>query len=637
MKRVIPYICLSAILASPAVCAGSQRLETYLPENTAFLTSVRDMTEINAKCRESTLKSLLDNDELAEFFKPIKMRFEDELENNKDEQIITWDEAKGHFNGQALIALDMDASVQALNRGDDSGPVYPSMLLLANMKDGEALVDLILTRIKDMPKEDNKFEIQEDETFLGVTIHHVTFTDGGDNADAGDKEAAAPWKAPKEFKGDAYAKQQYDDYDEDDNYYDESDGPEEETEKTPEITHLYFGVAQDTLFASNNQESARHVVEAIDGDAKGTFGRTAEWNDLRQTSEDTDFYAFVSFKPVATVIEALIRKNVPPVQAEIPNPMAPNSDMILNALGLGSINSLLLGVEFKPEYVHFKANYKMNTSYGIGRLFQSIGDSYPKPDFVPEEPLSVSSAGVNPGVIIRELRQIVFNAYPAAGMYYQMYTAQVQQQGVNLDSDLIDNFDNGIVIFSINKDVSVKTPPQNLIAIKIKDPVAMKRAIDAIINATGMQERVQRRDYIGTELILLPGSDPSSPSMTIAIKDGWLMLSPEITYIQNALSTNNSNKSFWTSDKFRSVDTAVHGANGFSVAYTNIGAFLRMFLEAFTTGYNDSTMQTDDNPDHLLKPDSISEIGEIPLLIGAKGYKTPDGFVQESFLISTED
>jgi len=636
MKRIIPYLCLSGLLASSTLCAGSKRLETYLPGDTTFVASVSDMSGINGTMSKSALKAILDNKNLSDFLNPINIRIENELEDNEIEKIITREEANKYINGQALIAVDLNACMKALEQGNPFLSTDPALILLLDIKNGEALDELLMSRLNDMPDQDRTFEIQDDETFMGVTIHNVLLSRKDKGERGGESANAAPRGTQAGIEAKACANLQYGNYD-DENYYDGSDETGEQEEQTPREQHLYFGVTEDTFFLSNEPESIRHIVEAIQGETKGTFGKTEEWNDLRQTSENMDAYMFVSFKTIAPALESGLRKKYPVVEGQMPNPMAPNAERIISALGLSSLHSMLISVEFKPEFAHMVANYKMDTNFGIGRLFQCVADSYPKPDFVPEAPISATSAGVNLGAFLRELRQILFNALPAASMYYQMYTAQIQEQGVNLDSDLIDNFDNGIVVFSIHKDLAEDTPQQDLIAFKIKDPDAMKRVIDAIIKVTNMQDRVQRRDYEGTELLLLPGSIPAKPAMTIAIKDGWLMLSPEIAYIQNALSTKNGSTSFWKSDRFDALDTALSGADGYTVSYTNLGAFLHAFLQTFATSYNNSTTPFDNNPDHLLNPEMASRIGEIPLFIGSKGIKTPDGFVQESFLIPTED
>jgi|GEM_PF-3833123 len=633
MKLILPSLCLSGIFAAAALEAAPQRLETYLPAETSVVISVNSVSEARGKVKESALKSLSENEKLNEFFKPL----EKELTGKEDDEddLITNEEFDKFVTGQVVFGLDMSPNLKAIKNGADIMSEDPLIILLANMSDAEGFDELIMKRADEQLEDDESSKIFDDEDFMGISIHHISTTEK--TASEG-TESSTLHTAPVSTKGSEIAQVQYDDedagdYEEYDEGYDDNSSDEEKAE--PKVHNFYFGAVKDTYFATCSLEGAHALVEAIKEDSQSTFGKTDEWADLRASTEDMDAYMFISATKLAILCNELIRQSVPP--QDLSQPMSPSAEAIIKAIGLDSLHSIQIGLKFRPENVLIKSITKLDTNYGIGRIFTAIGNSYPKPDFVPQAPASINATGINVGVYISELRQMIFNAYPQASMFYQMYTGQIQQQGVNLDTDLINNFDEGLVVFNMDKEFPPKGQPQNLLAFKIKDADSFKRAVDSIIVATGSSEKVERRNYMGTELILLPGPTVGTPSAVLAIKDGWLMFSPNLSCLQNALSTNDGGKSFWNSNTFKSVDKALDSSDGYQVSYYDTTMLVRTLLTAFAMGYNTQIMQGGDNEDKLLDPDIISDIEDLKVMLIAKGYKTPDALVQETYLISTEE
>ncbi len=625
MRTILPTFCLAGLFAASALTAAPQ-YERYLPADTMFVCSVGDVTQLNEKVSRSVLRKFSEDKVLAEFFKPMFDKLLQEMEDDKD-NLITEDVLKEQFIGQIVFGADVGNLLYAVRSGDPSDSIQPSVSFLAGLKNADDFVKLLVKQFKlrTSDKDGPSIELSE-EKFMGVTIYHVTITEKSDTA------STSPWATPGTYasadKAPAYSRQQYSYDDEDYADYEDYEDYEDEPAK-PSVTHIYFANVKNTYLTSNNQDTAHKLVEALKGEKVKTLANNTCWADVKSLADEMDVYAYVDTKPLVELINGALRKSIPP--ADPSQPMQPNAEAIITAIGIDSIKSLSFGLEFKPDYVRSRTVLKVDSSYGIGRLLSSVGGAYPRPDFVPEGVTSVNTSSINLGKVVGEIRQIAFNAYPAANFLYQMYTAGIQQQGVNLDTDLIGNFDDGFVMMGLDKDVPTDGIAKNLFAFKVKDAAALKRAIDAILMATQMNPRVKRSDYMGTEIISFPGATPAQTSMSMAAKDGWLMISPHSGTLQNALSANDSGKSYWKSATSKKVEKVLKGGEGYGYGYSDFDAFMKIFFKSFAQGFNSSLSQSGVS-EGLMDANVIDRLDKLNLIMCSKAYKSADGFVSETYL-----
>ncbi|MBN1404216.1 MAG: hypothetical protein JW942_07120 [Opitutales bacterium] len=626
MRIKLPCICLGSIFAASALNAAPKYLETVLPADTFAIISAKDLAESKEKLEKSSLKKLTENEQIKEFFKPIYDKLNEQIDTEDGDSIISYDEIKDYLDGQIVIGLNLKPISDALNQTGNIDGKLPGAYFIADADKAEELIEKLLEQIQheiDAEPEGMTFELDE-EDFMGVTIHHVTITNTPSDYDsASDSE----WNSPSVANNTASLRnQQYDDdYEEEyDDYEDYEDYDDYEESSEPVVTHIYFAEHENAFVLSNDSEGLKTIIEGLEDSATSNFGDSKNWSKLEVTAEKSDFYAFVDADPLMNLANTAIRMSIPP--ADPSNPMGANADMMINALGLNSFHGMTISVEILEEGIHTNSFIGIDTNYGIGRLFSCIGDTYAKPDFVPADPSSVSTANMNVGIFIKELRQLIFNAYPQSSFIYQMYTAQIQQQGVNLDTDLIDNLDSYLVYFAMGKEMVAGQAPQTVFAFKVKNDATFKRAIDAIIIATGISERVQRRDYMGTEIVEFPSASPSQPGMIIAIKDGWLMLSTNLGTLQSAISSNNSGKSFWNSEKFDAVENVMHGSEGYAIGYTDFNMLMKAFFTGFAQGFN--TQSGDDTLDASF----IDDLEDMNIIFAGKDTKTQDGFISDSYL-----
>jgi len=293
--------------------------------------------------------------------------------------------------------------------------------------------------------------------------------------------------------------------------------------------------------------------------------------------------------------------------------------------------------EVDPDFIHTYARIDVDTSYGLGRLLGGIGGDFPKPAFVPANVCTVQSSSFNAGTMLKEIRQIVFNAVPVTGMYYNMFAAQVTQQGIDLENDLFNNIDGGLVAMNLdNLDPATKdaSPINFAYAIKVKNGASIQRALEALFMTTQIPNLVAHRDYAGTDMMIVNNVQNGQPAAALAVKDGWLVISNSVKVLQDIINSGKGDN-FWSGDTFENFADGKLKANGYGIAYNDVGTVVRMILKAVAQVHNQNLVMNSVESGEAPKRYDMTLIDGIKLPFGlfGCGRVVPGGIESESYII----
>jgi hypothetical protein len=612
MNQFCTALCLLGIAAPFYDVGAAAHLESYLPESSVLIVNVPDYSAVAKKSEASPINDLVNDPKIREILKPLTDFILGKINEDSDKPILTWAEIKTHLNGQIVLGMDVSQIVADI-KSNSKTPSLPSIVILANLKDSDDFADLVTTRLKEQEDaKDTLGSFAESEKFQGVTIQHFIIKDNTPQPPAADD--ADETKAEKDAATADDAK----------------DKPSDSNQQD-----VFFGAVSNTFFITIDQASAHNVIDAIKGKEDGTLANSEELSKLLAQTEEMDAYVFLNAKPLSELAEAGIRKSMSVKEGEAPNPLKPTPDAVINALGLNSLKSGFVGVRFEKDNVRVDTNVAVDTTFGVGRLFRAYSHDYAMPDFVPESALSVNSSGFNLGTLLVEVRQILFAAAPSFSMIYQAQIGQMQQQsGIDFEKDFLNNFDDGLVCFSIDNPDDLKAGlgnNQQIFALKIKDAATFKHSLDAILATTPLAQKMERRNFSGTEIIVFNG-EQSTPVFAMAEKNGWLLMSANLTNLQNAISSGDGKKSFWQSKTYAELGDGKLPKGGIAVTYNDFDTLVKTFLYTVAKVYNVSepVKKGESKP---IDTNLIGEIKDMPFSVCGKGYKTPDGINASSFLI----
>ena len=625
MNLSLTTLCLVALATPFSVKAAAGPLEDRLPASTTVIVSIANFPEMEKQCKDGPLSDLVNNQQIRSILKPCTDAIMSRIEEDKKDELISWTEVKTHLTGQIVLGLDITKLSDELKAQSGKQP-DPSVTLLANVKDGDGLVALVASSLKEAStQKDSECHPADTESFMGVDIHHVVF-----HNDQAEKTANA---AAEEAANAA------------DGAVDKADAKPEKAETKPVDTknydtNLYFGNVGDTVFAAIDADTAKAAVEALKGNDKGTMadGDPLALTRLHAQTDKLDAYFYFNAKPLTDLAEAAIRKGMKNDDAAQPDPTKPTADAVIKALGLDSVKSVLAGVKFDADSVHMNAALNVDISYGVGRLLRAYGDSYVTPDFVPDATTkAVASASFNLSTLVMEIKQIVFSAYPTASFIYQAQVAQIQQKnGIDFDKDLLGNFGDGLVSFTIDNPDVTKVGAEatvQIFALKINDPATFERSLLTVLSMTPMGPMVQKSDYMGCHLMTIPMPGSGAKSITVTTKDGWALISSEEAAVHSVISTDTTKKTFWQSARYTNLGDGKLAPGGVAMSFCDFDFAVHQFLYGFAQVYNTKTKDAKDGKTNQIDTSLIDSIKDLPYTICSKTYKVPEGIKFDAYLI----
>lgn len=595
MNKFRSSLCLLGLTA-PFCNLNAAQLESYLPEDCMLVASLSDYSAVSRKSEDSPINELLNDKKIGEVLQPFSDYLRSKLHEDSEKPLVSWDEINAHLSGQVVVGLNISKLLAEIEATGDSNAI-PGIVILANLKDADDFVNLLADRLEEQESDKNAIgSIEASEKFQGVTIHHFLVKDTAKNDDAGTEET------------------------------------ESESAKAPK--DIYFGNVSDTFFVTLNADSAKDAISAMKGDEAGTLGASSHLADILSQTENTDAYIYLDAKPLGSLMEAAIKQSFGPKEGVEPNPLKPTPEAIIAALGMNSLKNVVASVTFESDNVLLRTNLGVDTSFGIGRLFNAYAPNYATPDFIPENATAVNASGFNLGTLIAEVKQIVFTAAPSFSMIYQAQVSQIQQQtGIDLEKDLLGNFDDGLVAFNIGNPDEIKTNIENrqqVFALKLKDSATFKRGLDVMIGMTPAASKMEKRDFSGTEITIFNDVN-SAPVFAMGIKDNWLLMSNASASIQNAISSDTG-KSFWQSKTYDELGDGKLPAGGIGVSYNDVTALVKTILYTVAKIYNMSGALIDEQAKPI-DTDLISEIKDMPYSVCGKAYKTKEGISSSTYLL----
>ena len=611
MKKLLTALFL-LVLAAPATMQALQPFEDYLPSDTAFVAGTRDFDRLCKESREGPLNDLVNNQQIRDILKPIIDALARKIEEGKENEVLSWAEIREQIGGQLVIGIDPLKIIEQTENGCAENDIkVTGLFLFVETKEDGALTHLLASALDEESKQKDSDLLEEEiETFMGEDIYHFDSLSESATEDSNppDESANSPQTTEEPGKSDT----------------------------TPHKDSLYFGNVDDVFFAVFNLEDAHKAIETIKGDESGTLGEEDCISSIHALAESSDMYFYFRMKPIIEPLEKGIRKELEKGNDGSQNPTKPDAEALIKALGIDSFKFVSMGIRFDPEYIRFSAYVSFDSSYGIGRFFRVIGENYPTPDFIKDSTTrSINSTALNLTTFFSEAKDIFFAAIPSASLIYQAQVAQMTQVcGVNIDTDVMGAFDEGFIVSLVDNPDKAQTAnsPEVLpfYAIKLKDAPTFLHNLSTLIAMTPWAASIQSKDFNGNTILSFP---VPPATFSLSIKDGWLLVCPSVSVIQNLLSTNEGDKSFWQSSRYEAITSERLSAGGCGMSYCDFDFYARTLLTAFATGFN-KTIQSDSGNSNIETIDltPIQALRDLPFVICGKSYKTSDGIHSETYL-----
>ncbi len=596
-------IALYALAATPFTLTAQSPVENYLPEDLSILVKVDNIADLIENSGEGPLAAILEDETIAEFLKPL---FTSEgsdkslAERFEEETDISLDELKKLFPKQAAFALDLTQFAES-GFSDDVSPEDIGFYVILEHTNKDRVKEILDSdAFLGEATSEGRLRVVED-SFMDLTIHQLEDPETDENSGA-------------------------------------------------------YVVTDDLLILSTSVSALKEVVVKTKGESTlPSFSASSAAQALKSDYEGAEVKLYFQPKLAFRALEKMVTDGLASSEDDAAqSPLTPKPEAIFKALQLDSIGEITMGLDFQQDSIRMKSFLNTDFDRGIGRLFNAYRSEAPKPAFVPKEVASMDAMSFDLGAFWTELEGILMAAAPMVGGMYQGYLAQIQQgTGVDLRQALINNLGPAIVTYSMpmtTQSGDGATPPMQhmVIAFSVKDRLTLDQALNTLIGISGMGEMLQKRDYLGHQVTLIPTNPQTNQSAGFTITDGWFIVSTNSEDLLQALTRmeQEGQGSFWDNEAFQE-GLGLLRSGGVSVSYRDVNELARIFLMMMAQGATAAQAQKqmeqalEEDPGKAFKPlefdYSLLKELDLPFHLISKSYKTEDGILGDAIVFEKEE
>ncbi|MEZ5277304.1 MAG: DUF3352 domain-containing protein [Opitutaceae bacterium] len=454
----------AVLLSTPARGEGRVDLTGVLPAETAVILRVRSVPEVREQWSHNPLAQTWAEPEVQDFFSPAIERFREEHDGGLTELIrsetgLTFSELLDLLPGEVLLAvLDLEQLL-------DEDAVEAPIVVLAELGEDTSKMESLLARLLD---EDE--QVREEE-FQGETLRIV------------------------------------------ESLSDEDDGP------TPSVT---WSLVDRVLILGAAKAAVQQVIDNLKrGGATDSLAASSGFEAIRQESPDGQVSLMLNFQAIVPSIVSGLNRAEAERDSAGPSALAAlglTPEGLIQAFGLHHLTWAYGILEMGETSTRAVSGLKWTERPDLMRLLAYGAPPAPRPEYIPDTWVSVSTARFSLSDAYQGLKDILRNLSPALSALLEMRSAEINQAlGIDIERDLIGNFGDQIVqaetLIEPGAEGASPSPTNQFFSVSIHDADTARRMIDAVMAmAPGLSEAITSREYLGETIYsLVPPSLPDMP------------------------------------------------------------------------------------------------------------------------------
>jgi hypothetical protein len=381
-----------------------------------------------------------------------------------------------------------------------------------------------------------------------------------------------------------------------------SDGP------GPQHAEIW-AIAGGVFYASPSKDFLQQtLVAAQQGGHDNALGKSDGFMQMRQRVGDAQFIFYANLKTMYPAVQkAMAGQKAQGDGSSTVSVFDPIT--ILHALGLDAANELYLTANLGETHADFNFGLTCTDRRGVTKLIEYTDGAPPRPRFVPEKCLSVSSVCFSIKNSYATLEAILGDISPLFSGMFQGYVKNFNDRlGIDIKRDLIGNFGDQLILASALNDAAPDDAPVNerlsqFYAISLENDKAFNAAVESIkhgLYGESEDKFFEKRAYLGHDIYTyappqpdVPEGEPARPAakgFSYAVTDHWLFLGiGSAALVENALQgLDGKQASFWDKEEVRRNLLADMPDNTRALSYVDLGKTIPLYFDVFVQGMESS-------------------------------------------------
>lgn len=409
-----------------------------------------------------------------------------------------------------------------------------------------------------------------------------------------------------------------------------------------ESTYVEDGYALvDGIFVlATPEDQLRKAVEIIKEGTETPLADSATYQRSREYSGRGDISIYLNLGKLMPSLNLALG------ELPISGPMALTgitSESLKNALSLEVLQGAFLDFDFVEDGILSHYGMLYSEKDGILKLLAYSEDDLPEANYVPKDVLSSSITNFDFSAMYRGLEEILGTASPGIISMIDIQIQKIQSEaGVDLRSDLIENFGKQAVSFSTFKEdeaanalESVQT--EQVMVIDIKDSETFSQALNALIDSAQIvRPLIKESNFEGETVysITVPNQQAGFEMAFnyVVTRSKFIFVIGHISLLQTVLSNmNDEGDGFWQDPELIALFERIEQPDPVSRTYYDVEQLIEPFFMIM------SNMAYFADPSGSIQAEEMPEGLKGAYRLVSEGNEAPDGLFGRVLVVKAKD
>ena len=605
LSKLFPSLLLGSVLLTAAEGAASDRVDLaeFLDEDSTFLFLVRDMPELESGFSESAFGELMENEDLRQFLssmvdRDVDAEMDESADGGKPEGLFgdvakeQWEQYGHLFDGALAFGLTAP-SFDGENFAEWSPDRDGHFFILGEFAGTEEDFSEFLDPWSD-ERPENLLPGQEpylyDEDFMGYTLHVEEVLN-----EEGDLVRRNGWA-------------------------------------------LVDGI----LVLAEPMESLRDVVARIaDPSEGGGIGQSDRFLDVKDRAGDGDVLLYLDLEELARIMGKGMEIGMNRSLAEGGNPLGIEPAKVVEAIGLGALDSLHLSVNFGAEESVVRGGLSYSEKKGVLNLLSYGEGPIPYSSLPPEDAVSSSVGRVRWNEVWSGIKEMLGEISPNLTIMLEMTRKNFERTtGVDFERSLIGALGEETVTYATLRETSDPEGDDlmlldSVIAIQLRDPNGFNLAIEGVKGMFGLDAFFEETNFGGATIFTSAQAMPGDPESYVSYAltgDYFLFATGKGGLLQDAVSRMNGRDSgFWNRPDVQEV-VAELPPEAVGASYSDLGLLLGNMIDV-AIAVRSQDPEAEEIPEGVR---NLSKGDLFPHFVITGQVPDEDGFFFESLILPME-
>lgn len=363
----------------------------------------------------------------------------------------------------------------------------------------------------------------------------------------------------------------------------------DDSDKSTEKQEFAIGQSGSLLLMAANPKDLEKILAKQAGGQTPSLDEQPEFQASKASFRDALTYGWVNLKPALTLLNKTLAQAAKGARE---NPMSPQPEKVVSALGFDGLKSLSFSMTHIPEgdLVNFTLGVPEAGRKGLFKMLVADAKNSAPPSFVPADVAKFNRWRLDGQKMWAGIEAIVQDISPQLSGILQMSLAGIGKEkdpNFDLKKSLIGILGDDFISFQKSpRDLTLEglSSPPSVLLVGSANADLFGQALKSGVSIIAPAGQLKERDFNGKKIFSMPvpnaGKDNGDRSISFSSSSGYVAFSTDTAFLEEYLrGSDNKPKSLEENTAVKDAAQKIGGMSTGLFTYDNIGETMRTAIE----------------------------------------------------------